>query len=46
MLEGLRGSIYVAPLVVILPGIFIFVTSVAFNTVSDALREAMNTRLS
>jgi peptide/nickel transport system permease protein len=46
MLEGLRGSIYVAPLVVILPGIFIFVTSVAFNTASDALREAMNTRLS
>ena len=39
-------TIYVAPLVVILPGIFIFVTSVAFNTASDALREAMNTRLS
>jgi len=45
MLEGLRGSIYLAPLLVVLPGIFIFVTSVAFNTFSDALREAMNTRL-
>jgi peptide/nickel transport system permease protein len=45
MLEGLRGSIYIAPEVVVLPGIFIFVTSVAFNTFSDALREAMNTRL-
>jgi peptide/nickel transport system permease protein len=45
MLEGLRGSIYIAPLVVVLPGIFIFVTSVAFNTFSDALREAMNTQL-
>jgi ABC-type dipeptide/oligopeptide/nickel transport system permease subunit len=31
--------------VVVLPGIFIFVTSVAFNTFSDALREAMNTQL-
>ncbi|MCI2415901.1 ABC transporter permease [Saccharopolyspora sp. K220] len=46
MLEGLRGSIYLAPEIVVLPGIFIFVTSVAFNTFSDALREAMNTRLS
>jgi peptide/nickel transport system permease protein len=45
MLEGLRGSIYLAPVLVVLPGIFIFVTSVAFNTFSDALREAMNTRL-
>jgi peptide/nickel transport system permease protein len=45
MLEGLRGSIYIAPWVVVLPGIFIFVTSVAFNTFSDALREAMDTRL-
>jgi peptide/nickel transport system permease protein len=46
MLEGMRGSIYVAPVVTALPGIFIFVTSVAFNTFSDALRDAMNTRLS
>lgn len=45
MLEGLRGSIYIAPVVAVLPGIFIFITSVAFNTFSDALREAMNTRL-
>jgi peptide/nickel transport system permease protein len=46
MLEGLRGSIYLAPVVAVLPGLLIFVTSVAFNAVSDALREAMNTRLS
>lgn len=45
MLNSMRGSIYTAPLVVALPGVFIFVTSVAFNTLSDALRESMDTRL-
>ncbi|MEQ7006299.1 ABC transporter permease [Actinopolymorpha sp. B17G11] len=45
MLNSLRGSIYVAPVVVALPGLFIFLTSVAFNTASDALREAMDSRL-
>ena len=46
MLQSLRGSIYVAPLVSALPGFFIFVTSVAFNVASDAFRESMDVRLS
>jgi peptide/nickel transport system permease protein len=45
MLESLQGDIYVVPAVVAIPGLFIFLTSVAFNTASDALREAMDTRL-
>ena len=45
MLNSLRGSIYVAPLVVVVPGFFIFLTTVAFNLASDALREAMDSRL-
>jgi peptide/nickel transport system permease protein len=45
MLESLQGEIYVVPAVVAIPGIFIFLTSVTFNTASDALREAMDTRL-
>ena len=46
MLESLQGDIYVVPAVVAIPGLFIFLTSVTFNTASDALREAMDTRLS
>jgi peptide/nickel transport system permease protein len=46
MLQSLRGSIYVAPLVAALPGFFIFVTSVSFNVLSDAVREAMDVRSS
>lgn len=45
MLNSLRGSIYVAAGVAVLPGVLIFVTSVAFNLASDALREAMDARL-
>jgi peptide/nickel transport system permease protein len=45
MLNSLRGSIYVAAGVVVLPGVFIFVTSVAFNMASDALREAMDSKI-
>lgn len=44
MLQDLRGSIYLAPVEVVLPGICIFVTSVAFNMFSDAIRDAMNVR--
>jgi peptide/nickel transport system permease protein len=44
MLNAMRGSIYVAPLVVVIPGVFIFVVSVAFNMASDALRESMDSR--
>jgi peptide/nickel transport system permease protein len=45
MLNSLRGMVSVAPLVAIVPGFFIFLTSVAFNLASDALREAMDSRL-
>jgi peptide/nickel transport system permease protein len=46
MLESLRGDIYDAAVVSALPGVMIFVTSIAFNLASDALREAMDVRLS
>jgi peptide/nickel transport system permease protein len=42
MLNSLRGAIYRSPLVAALPGGFIFLTSVSFNLISDALREAMD----
>lgn len=42
MLNNLRGSVYVEPLVVALPGLFISVTSVAFNVLSDSLRDALD----
>jgi peptide/nickel transport system permease protein len=42
MLNSLRTSIYVNPWVSALPGLFIFITSVSFNTLSDALREALD----
>jgi peptide/nickel transport system permease protein len=42
MLSTLRESIYVQPLVSAIPGIAILITSVAFNLVSDGLRQAMD----
>ena len=44
MLATLRESIYVQPLVSAIPGIAILVTSIAFNLVSDGLRQAMDVR--
>ncbi len=44
MLATLRQSIYVQPLVSAIPGIAILVVSVAFNLVSDGLRQAMDVR--
>jgi peptide/nickel transport system permease protein len=44
MLNALRPTIYVNPWVVALPGIMIFITSIAFNTLSDAIRDAMDIR--
>jgi peptide/nickel transport system permease protein len=44
MLNTLRQSIYVNALVPALPGIAIFVTSMAFNLLSDGLRDAMEIR--
>ncbi len=45
MLSTLRQSIYVNPLVCALPGAMIFITSLAFNMVSDGMRQAMDVRL-
>jgi peptide/nickel transport system permease protein len=44
MLNTLRTAIYTQPLIATLPGICIFVTSIAFNMVSDGLRAAMDVR--
>src|SRR5499427_4303216 len=44
MLNTLRQSIYVNPVVPALPGLAIFVTSMTFNLVSDGLRDAMEIR--
>jgi peptide/nickel transport system permease protein len=45
MLNTLRNSIYLAPLISILPGFMIFITSMCFNLISDGLRSAMDVRL-
>lgn len=45
MLNTLRQSIYVNTIVPILPGVMIFITSMAFNLLSDGLRDAMDVRL-
>jgi peptide/nickel transport system permease protein len=42
MLNALRPEIYVNAGIVALPGLMIFITSIAFNTLSDALRDAMD----
>ena len=44
MLSTLRQSIYVQPLIAALPGVCILVTSIAFNLVSDGLRQAMDVK--
>ena len=44
MLNTLRNSIYLAPLVSILPGFMIFIASMCFNLISDGLRSAMDVR--
>jgi len=44
MLNTLRTAIYSQPLLAALPGVMIFVTSVAFNLVSDGLRAAMEVK--
>ncbi|MFN0070071.1 MAG: ABC transporter permease [Chloroflexota bacterium] len=46
MLNSLRPMIYMNPWVVVLPGVMIFITSVAFNTLSDAIRDAMDIKSS
>ena len=44
MLNTLRTAIYTQPVVAMLPGVCIFVTSICFNLVSDGLRAAMDVR--
>ena len=44
MLNSLRGAIYVVPGVAAVPGLFIFATSLAFNTLSDAIRDALDVK--
>jgi peptide/nickel transport system permease protein len=44
MLNTLRQSIYMNAIVPALPGVAIFVTSMAFNLLSDGLRDAMEIR--
>jgi peptide/nickel transport system permease protein len=44
MLNTLRTAIYVQPWVAALPGAMIFVTSIAFNLLSDSLRAAMDVK--
>jgi peptide/nickel transport system permease protein len=44
MLNTLRTAIYTQPMIAVLPGICIFVTSVCFNLMSDSLRRAMDIR--
>ncbi|MDB5775383.1 MAG: gsiD [Herbaspirillum sp.] len=44
MLNTLRGAIYTQPLLTMLPGFCIFITSIGFNMVSDGLRAAMDVR--
>ncbi len=44
MLNTLRSAIYVQPWIAALPGAMIFVTSIAFNLLSDGLRSAMEVR--
>ena len=44
MLNTLRSAIYTQPLITMLPGACIFLTSICFNMVSDGLRTAMDVR--
>jgi peptide/nickel transport system permease protein len=42
MLNTLRTAIYTQPLLCALPGLMIFITSIAFNMLTDGLRSAMD----
>jgi peptide/nickel transport system permease protein len=44
MLNTLRTAIYSQPLLAMLPGVCIFMTSICFNIASDGLRSAMDVR--
>jgi peptide/nickel transport system permease protein len=42
MLNTLRSAIYRQPLLAALPGVMIFITSMAFNLLADGIRSAMD----
>jgi peptide/nickel transport system permease protein len=44
MLNTLRSAIYSSPVQAALPGVFIFITSIAFNLLADGVRSAMDIR--
>jgi peptide/nickel transport system permease protein len=44
MLNTLRSAIYINPTLAALPGVMIFVTSMAFNLLADGVRSAMDLR--
>ena len=44
MLNTLRTAIYVQPWLAALPGVMIFITSIAFNLLADSLRSAMDVK--
>jgi peptide/nickel transport system permease protein len=44
MLNALRGTIYVNPWVAALPGFFIFLTSISFNMLADAIRDSLDVK--
>jgi peptide/nickel transport system permease protein len=44
MLNTLRTAIYSQPWIAALPGVMIFITSIAFNLLSDGLRSAMDVK--
>ena len=45
MLNTLRQSIYVAPVIAAIPGVMIFITGMCFNLMSDGLRTAMDMQM-
>ncbi len=45
MLNTLRQSIYIDPWVPAVPGLMIFLTALAFNLLSDGLRDALDVQL-
>jgi peptide/nickel transport system permease protein len=44
MLNALRNAIYSQPVIAALPGAMIFITSISFNLLADAIRQAMEIR--
>lgn len=44
MLNALRQQIFINPMVTIIPGLFIFLTALSVNIISDALKEAFEAK--